>query len=107
MLSTKQECLPLQLVFFIVLLIGNIRENKIKNEKVLVISQPIWFYIQKIQESLGILEVIRIQKDCWIHSLINIRNSTKSLHCSNSSWAYLPCIGLFGARHCDYVHIIQ
>ena len=33
MLSTKQGCLPLQLVF-IVLLVGNIRENKIKTEKV-------------------------------------------------------------------------
>lgn len=71
MLSTKQGCLPLQLVF-IVLLVGNIRENKIKTEKVLVITQAIWFYIQKIQESLGILEVIRIQKDCWIHWSIYI-----------------------------------
>lgn len=69
MLSTKQGCSPLQLVFFIVLLmtIGNVRKNrKIKNEKT-VISQAIWFYIQKTQESLGILEFIRIQKDCWIH----------------------------------------
>lgn len=36
-------------------------------KKILVISQAIWFYIQRIQESLGILEFIRIQQDCWIH----------------------------------------
>lgn len=43
------------------------KKTRLKMKKILVISQAIWFYIQRIQESLGILEFIRIQQDCWIH----------------------------------------
>lgn len=75
-------------------------------KKILVISQAIWFHIQKIQESLGILEFIKNTLKL-LDTLINVHNSTKFLHCLGSSWAYLQVLAfLVPGTVCSHYTII-